>query len=163
MASGKTSVGRALSNATGWPLIDADDEIVRRAGKPVAQIFVDSGEAAFRDIERSVITGLCQSRGRIVSAGGGAFVDAQNRSVMLNGGTVFWLFAEPATIYRRIIDESGDAAVRPLLAVDDPLARIESLLAQRSPAYAKAHHTIATDGHSPEAIARLIIDCLPGE
>ena len=160
MASGKTSVGRALSQAAGRPLIDADDEIARRAGKPISQIFEDSGEAAFREIERSVITGLCQTKGRIVSAGGGAFVSERNRSAMLNSGIVVWLSAKPATIYQRIVEEDVDAAVRPLLAVTDPMARIESLLEQRTPSYAKAHHTIDTDGLTPEEIAVRILEVL---
>ena len=160
MASGKTSVGRALSQATGWPLIDADDEIVRRANKPISRIFQESGEAAFRDLERAVITGLCQTKGRIIAAGGGAFVDEQNRASMLNGGIVFWLTARPATIYERLTHEDSTAAVRPLLTVDDPMGRIESLLGQRAPAYGKAHRTIDTDGLTPEAIAERIAELL---
>jgi shikimate kinase len=160
MASGKTSVGRALSERTGWPLTDADDEIVRRAGKPISQIFADSGEAGFREIERAVITGLCQTKGRIVSAGGGAFVSERNRSAMLNGGIVFWLAARPETIYERLTHEDTAAAVRPLLAVADPMARIESLLGQRAPAYAKAHHTIDTDGVTPEGVAGRVLKLL---
>jgi shikimate kinase len=150
-------VGRALSAATGRPLIDVDDEIVRRAGKPISRIFEESGEDAFRELERSVITGLCQTGGRIISAGGGAFVDERNRSSMLNSGVVCWLAARPETIHRRITLEDGDAAVRPLLAGGDPMARIESLLARRAPAYAKAHHKIETDGLPPERVAGLII------
>ncbi len=160
MASGKTSVGRVLSKLSGQPLIDADDEIVARAGKSISQIFEDSGEAAFRELERSVIEDLCRTGGGVIAAGGGAFVDERNREAMLKGGVVFWLAARPATIHQRITLESADAALRPLLAVDDPVGRIESLLEQRRPAYARAHHTIDTDDLTPEQVARRIMAVL---
>jgi shikimate kinase len=160
MASGKTSVGRALSQATGWALIDADDEIVLRAGKPIARIFEDSGEDAFRELERSVIKDLCGEKRHIIAAGGGAFVDSANQSRMLESGAVVCLEARPETIYRRLLHEDGGAAVRPLLSGDDPMGRIEELLAQRRSAYAKAHHTIDTDEMAPEQIADRVLELL---
>ena len=89
MASGKSVVGEALSRLTGRPLVDADDEIVSRAGKPIHQIFQGSGEAAFRYLERSVIRDLCSGPGRIIATGGGAFVDPDIRERMLADGLVF--------------------------------------------------------------------------
>ena len=179
MASGKTVVGGALSRLTGRPLVDADDEIVRRAGQPVHQIFRDQGEAAFRQLERSVIHDLCSQGGSIIAAGGGAFVDLDNRKRMLAAGLVICLSARPETIYRRITGscpvpyfqgdgppiiplsqgadppvfppcEGGNTGgssrpVRPLLAGDDPMERIQELLARRADAYAQAHHTVETD------------------
>ena len=158
MASGKSHVGRILSQRTGMPLVDADSAIVERAGKSVAQIFADDGEAAFRRLEREVIAELCQGRGRIISAGGGAFVDPDNRHAMLAGGTVFCLQAQPETIYQRLRadNESGQAA-RPLLAGPDPLGRIEELLAQRAEVYGQAHHCIDTDELTPEEVAGKMI------
>ena len=88
MASGKSNVGRILSHRTGMPLVDADSVIVERAGKSIEQIFADDGEPAFRALERQVISELCRGTGQIISAGGGAFVDPDNRRAMLEGGTV---------------------------------------------------------------------------
>jgi shikimate kinase len=163
MASGKSHVGRILSQYTGWPLVDADDEIVRRAGKPIAQIFEDQGEAAFRALEQSVTAELCAGNGRIIAAGGGAFVDAANRKAMLGGGTVFCLSARPETIHRRIIGADPNAAARPMLAGDDPLERIKSLLEQRAAAYAQAHHTIETDGLTVEQVAGRVLELLASD
>ena len=81
MASGKTSVGIALTRLSGWPLVDADDEIVRRSGKSIEMIFRDSGEDAFRKLEQLAIKDLCQKEGRIVAAGGGAFEQIQRGSL----------------------------------------------------------------------------------
>ena len=163
MASGKSSVGRALSRRCGWPRVDADDEIVSRAGKPVADIFRDSGEDAFRELERTVISDLCQKSGRIIAAGGGSFIDEESRRSMLEGGTVFYLSTRPETIHRRVTGGNPNAPARPLLGRGNPLERIKELLAERAPAYSQAHYTIETDQLSPGQVAEAILKiCGPG-
>ena len=156
MASGKTSVGRALAERTGWTLVDADDVIVARAGKPIHRIFSEDGEPAFRELERQVIADLCAGERQVIASGGGAFVSEQNREVMLAGGRVFFLSASPAVILRRVQEEDAGGPIRPLLAVDDPEARIAELLAQRTPAYAQAHHTVETDALTAEGVVAVI-------
>ena len=166
MASGKTSVGRALAEALsraavahgerGWALVDADDVIVERAGKPIHRIFAEDGEPAFRELESEVIADLCAGERQVIASGGGAFVDPQNREVMLAGGRVFFLSASPATILRRVQEEDAGGPIRPLLAVEDPEARIAELLAQRMPAYAQAHHTVETDALTAEGVGERI-------
>ena len=157
MASGKSHVGRILAVRTGMPLVDADTEIVARAGKSIEQIFADEGEAGFRNLEREVIAELCGESGQIISAGGGAFVEPENRRVMLAGGTVFCLQASPETIYRRLkTDNDSGQAVRPLLAGPDPLGRIRELLVERAEAYGQAHHRIGTDDLTPEEVAGMV-------
>ena len=156
MASGKTSVGRALAERTGWTLVDADDAIVARAGKPIHRIFSEDGEPAFRELERQVIADLCAGERQVIASGGGAFVSEQNRDVMLSGGMVFYLSASPATILRRVQEEDAGGPIRPLLDVEDPEARIAELLAQRTPAYAQAHHTVETNALTTEGVAEHI-------
>ena len=164
MASGKSHVGRILAERTGMPLVDADTVIVERAGKSIEQIFADDGEAAFRSLERQVIADLCGVSGQIISAGGGAFVDPDNRQVMLEGGTVFCLQASPETIYQRLrADNESGRAVRPLLAGPDPLGRIRELLEQRGEAYGQAHHCIDTDGLTAEEVAERALNLLPSD
>ena len=163
MASGKTSVGRALAERTGWTLVDADDVIVACAGKPIHRIFAEDGEPAFRELERQVIADLCAGERQVIASGGGSFVSEQNRDVMLSGGRVFFLSASPATILRRVQEEDAGGPIRPLLAPStgsgqgyDPLARIAELLVQRTPAYAQAHHTVETDSLTAEGVAERI-------
>ena len=153
MASGKTSVGRALAERTGWTMVDADDVIVSRAGKPIHRIFSEDGEPAFRELERQVIADLCAGEQQVIASGGGAFVDPQNRDVMLRGGRVFFLSASPATILRRVREEDAGGPIRPLLAVEDPEARIGELLGQRAAAYTQAHYTVETDALTAEGVA----------
>jgi shikimate kinase len=158
MASGKSSVSRALSRRCGWPRIDADHEIVSRAGKPIADIFRDSGEDAFRELERSVVSDICEEKGRIIAAGGGSFIDAENRQTMLDGGTVFYLSARPETIHQRVARGNPNAPARSLLGAGNPLERIKELLAQRAPVYSQAHHAVETDGLTPDQVAEAILE-----
>ena len=157
MASGKTSVGRALAERTGWTLLDADDVIVERAGKPIHRIFEEDGEPAFRELESRVIADLCAGERQVIASGGGAFVSPQNRDVMLAGGRVIFLSTTPAEILRRVREEDAGGPIRPLLAVEDPEARIAELLAQRTPAYAHAHHIVETDVLTAEGVAAEIV------
>ncbi len=167
MASGKTSVGRALAESlsgaaitrseSGWTLVDADDVIVARAGKPIHRIFAEDGEPAFRELESRVIADLCAGERQVIASGGGSFVSQRNRDVMLAGGRVFFLSASPASILQRVLEEDAGGPIRPLLAVDDPEARIAELLAQRTPAYAQAHHTVETDSLTTAGVAAAIV------
>ena len=163
MATGKSHVGRVLCGKTGWPLVDADDEIVQRAGKPIQLIFDDDGETYFRDLERLVIADLCAGSQQIISAGGGAFVDTANRMLMLISGLVICLSATPETIFSRVGADKGDTGpLRPLLVgdnlEDNPLDRIKSLLAQRTDVYSQAHHTIETDSLTPQQVGERILE-----
>ena len=164
MASGKTEAGKALARLTGWPLLDTDAVIVARAGRPIHQIFQEDGEPAFRVLEAKVVQELCAGSRKIIAAGGGAFLDPDNRARMLAGGLVFCLSARPETIHQRITvlppSQGGPEGqpVRPLLAGDNPLARIRDLLAQRAQAYAQAHFTVETDDLNTEQVAGRILE-----
>jgi shikimate kinase len=166
MATGKSQVGRILSEITGWPFVDADDEIVRRSGRSIQRIFDDSGETAFRDLERLVVADLCAGRRRIIAAGGGAFIGAENRRIMLASGLVVCLSAAPETIHSRL--GGGEGGVRPLLdrgpagelSRDDQIELIKGLLTRRAAAYAQAHYCVETDSLSAHQVAELILEIL---
>lgn len=163
MASGKSSVARAISRRCHWPRVDADEEIVARAKKPIVEIFKDSGEDAFRTLEREVVNDICSESGRIIAPGGGSFMDEENRRVMLDFGTVFYLSAQPETIYWRITRGNPNAPVRPLLGAGNPLGRIKELLTERAPVYSQAHHEIKTDGLTSDQVAQTVLKiCGPG-
>jgi shikimate kinase len=163
MASGKSSVARAISRRCHWPRIDADEEIVARARKPISEIFKNSGEDAFRTLEREVVSDICSETGRIIAPGGGSFMDEENRRVMLECGTVFYLSAQPETIHWRITKGNPNAPVRPLLGASNPLERIKELLAERAPVYSQAHHKVETDGLTSDQVAQAILKiCGPG-
>ncbi len=163
MATGKSHVGRIIARATGRQMADLDEEIVRRAGKPIHRIFSEDGEAVFRAMERHAAFTLCEGGGKVIAAGGGAFAQELTRQVLLDSGTVFCLTARPETIHYRITRGSPSAAVRPMLGDGDPLERIRQLLDDRARAYAHAQHAVATDDRTPEEVADEILRIFAGE
>ena len=83
---GKTTVGRALAQLSGKPFVDLDEEIVRRAGRPIPYIFQTEGEEAFRELEARVLAEVCAQSGQVVATGGGAVLRAENRAAMRRAG-----------------------------------------------------------------------------
>ncbi len=157
--TGKTRVGREVARLLDWEFVDTDEEIERGAGKPVHRIFAEDGEPAFRDLERAQIREACRGQRRVVSTGGGAPVDPENRAAMLSGGAVVCLDAQPSAIYRRLVEDAGNSvAGRPMLAGADPLGRIASLKEERRTSYASAHHTVDTDGLTVEEVAGRVVE-----
>ena len=149
MGTGKTVAGRRLAKRLGWRFVDVDGIIETAAGKTIPQIFAEHGEAVFRRLEQRAIRRAVKGDQRLFAAGGGAFVDPANRSLLRTVGPVICLSASPQTILRRV---KADLAKRPMLAPTTP--RRQSGV--RSGAYAKADLRIATDGLSvDEAVERI--------
>jgi 3-dehydroquinate synthase len=158
--TGKSLVAMEVALRLNWDFLDTDDEIVRQAGKPIAEIFRQDGEGKFRELERETIRKACQQRQTVIAIGGGAIVDPQNYELLAKTGLIVCLEAKPETIYERLFREaarSPETEVRPLLAVDNPLERIRQLKASRQPHYAKADWTIHTDGLSVSEVAEEVI------
>jgi shikimate kinase len=156
--TGKSQVGREVSRLLGWEFVDTDEAIERMAGKPVRRIFAEEGEPAFRDLEKRALREACGGQGRVISTGGGAPVDPENRCLMLGAGLVVCLDASPETIYARLMGNGGDPAEeRPMLAGPQPLERIRTLRKARRSCYGAAHRTVNTDGLTVEETAREVL------
>lgn len=154
MGTGKSTVGRRLAERLGANFVDLDARLASEFGKPIAQVFAEVGESAFRSREKATLLRLIdESQGRTVfSLGGGALLERDLRLRVLEAGTVLCLTASPDEILRRT---RGDSSVRPLLAAPDPKARILELLAARASAYAECHATLPTDGKSLQELVEL--------
>ncbi|HYG66514.1 MAG TPA: shikimate kinase, partial [Anaeromyxobacteraceae bacterium] len=127
MGAGKSTVAATLGRLLRRPVVSTDALVVARAGKPIAEIFRDDGEAAFRALERAAVASL---RGPVVAdLGGGAFCDPESAAHLLRAGRVVFLDVSAAEAARRI----GADASRPLAA------EWEGRLAARRPFYARAH------------------------
>ena len=156
MGTGKSSAGRRLAERLGMDFIDMDDEIVRREGVTIPEIFRDRGEPAFRAIERALVVELAGGTNHVVSTGGGVVLNPDNLSDFARTGRVINLRAKPETILRRVEHDTN----RPLLQGGDRLAKITELLAKRQALYDAIPYHIDTEGHQPadtaEAIVRLL-------
>jgi shikimate kinase len=157
-ATGKTTLARLLAERLGWDWVDADVEIERRAGKPIARIFAEDGEPAFRDLEAQVIADLLRRPPLVLAAGGGAPLRAESRRAMHQGGKVVWLVAKPETILRRMSADATTAGRRPSLTGKTPLDEIVDLLRLREPIYQQsADLRIDTEGKTPDQAAAEIL------
>ena len=156
MATGKSSVGRALADRIGYKWVDTDALIESRHGA-IADIFEKRGEAAFRMLEREIAGELGTLTGRVISTGGGMLLDPDNERSLCDSARVFCLQASPEEILRRV--EAQDDQERPLLAAGDPLRRIGEVLAARADVYSRFEQ-VPTDGRSVDAIVTDIVSRL---
>lgn len=160
--TGKTTVARQLALALGWDWVDADVEVELRAGRSIAAIFADSGEAAFRDLESQVLANLVTRDRAVLALGGGVVLRPENRARLAEGGPVVWLRADPETILARVEADATTAARRPQLTSRGGLEEVRQLLAQREPWYRQcASLEVDTRGKSPAEIAAEIVAALP--
>ena len=158
MGVGKTTIGRRLAKRLSRPFLDADAEVEAAAGRTVAEIFADFGEAAFRDGERKVIARLLEEPEPIVLAlGGGAFMNPDTRTVIKARAISIWLRADIDTLYERVMRKPGQ---RPLLETDDPRAVLERLHAERAPVYAQADIIVDSDAASHDVTVQRVVDAL---
>lgn len=138
MGAGKTSVGRRLAEKLGIPFVDADHEIEEAAGKSIAEIFSDHGEAYFREGERRVIQRLIGNGTQVLATGGGAFMNDETRARIQEHGISVWLKASLPLLMKRVAKRQD----RPLLKADDPQTVMRNLMEKRYPVYGLADVTV---------------------
>ncbi|MGO4375537.1 shikimate kinase, partial [Paenibacillus sp. MCAF20] len=154
MGTGKSTVSKLLAGRLEWERVDVDEQIVSRAGQAISDIFAESGEEGFRDIESDVLASiLADEASSVVATGGGAVLREANRNLMLASGLVVALKADAAQIIDRV--QSDDA--RPLLQ-GDAASRVNTLLEQRKHAYDFAHITVDTTSLTADEVVAAIME-----
>jgi shikimate kinase len=156
MGAGKTTVGRRLARRLGLPFTDADEEIERAADRSIAEIFERFGETYFRDGERRVIARLIDGAPKVIATGGGAFMNAATRALILERCIAVWLDADSETLAQRVSRRGH----RPLLKGKEPLPLLRSLAEARNPVYAEAHIRIASQPSPHERTVERIVEAL---
>jgi shikimate kinase len=153
MATGKTSVARAVASKMGMKYIDIDDIIEEREKRPIRVIFKEDGEKYFRQVEKKVAKEISEQDNFVVATGGGVVIDEENVRNLKKNGIIICLSAAVDVILQR----TACSSCRPLLNVDDPKRRIETLLEARAPFYARADYTIDTSNMTVEEVAEEVI------
>ncbi|GGT28768.1 shikimate kinase [Streptomyces purpureus] len=152
MGSGKSTVGALLAERLGAPYRDTDDDVVSAEGRPIPEIFAADGEAYFREREHLAVRTAVAGHPGVLALGGGAVVDPRTRRI-LAGQPVVHLSLGVDEALRRVGPGSG----RPLLT-GDPRARWRALADARRPLYDEvARAVVATDGRTPEEVARAVL------
>ena len=152
--TGKTSVGRKISERLRIPFYDTDELINKYTGKTVKEIVDKGGWDLFRREEKTVIRALSSLAETVIAVGGGAVMDAENREALRRNGLFLWLTADVRTIIERMRnDRTGDERMPPL-ASDCAERETSGILEQRIPIYRRlADFTIDTSGRGIDAIA----------
>lgn len=154
--SGKSTVGRRLAVRLGREFVDVDSLIEDKAGKPIAEIFVDEGEAVFRADEQATTLELLDRTDLVLSLGGGAVLSETTRRA-LAGHRVVWLRVSAG----RAADRVGLSTARPLL-LGNVRGRLIQLLNQRTPLYAEvASLSVDTDALTADQVVDAIVEELP--
>lgn len=157
MGVGKSTVGKRLAARLELPFVDADHEIEQAAGLSVPEIFERFGEAHFRDGERRVIARLIDGVPKVIAAGGGAFMQADTRQLILDRAIAIWLHADVEVLAERVRRRSG---TRPLLKGRDERQVLHELAAIRNPVYALAPIHIRSEALPHEETVEAIVKAL---
>ena len=107
---GKSTIGKIVANKLGKAFVDADTEIIKTAGKPIPQIFAESGEDGFRKIETAVLTELGAQSGLVIATGGGCVTRSENYPTLHRNGTIVWIKRETSCLPTegRPLSKAGD-------------------------------------------------------
>lgn len=154
MGTGKSTVGRLAAEQLKFDFLDTDALIEQRSGRKITEIFAQSGETAFRQLEAQLVAELATHTRTIISTGGGLPTNPANLASLKSHSLVICLWASPERIYERVRDQSH----RPLLHDPDPLGKIRSLLATRENFYKQADVLINSDLRSAREVAQQVIN-----
>ena len=155
MGAGKSTVGALLADVWGVSVRDTDADIEALEGRSISDIFVDSGEAHFRDLERKAVAEALATHDGVLSLGGGAVLDPGTRELLAEH-TVVFLKVGLAEAVKRV----GLGSSRPLL-LGNVRSRIKALLDERTPVYESvATLTVDTDGRTPDDVVAEIVEAL---
>lgn len=157
MGTGKSRIARPLAAALDWEAVDVDGLIEREAHDSIAHIFRTGGEGAFRALESQVVESVARREHVVIATGGGTVLSPANRDAMRRDGFIVCLDARADTIAKRILESEAHVSERPLLAGDDPLARIRELKAEREELYRQADLIVETDELTPDQVTHQIL------
>ena len=153
MGAGKTAAGRLIARELGLKFVDTDNEIERRAGVSIRDIFSRFGEAHFRALEKRLCQEISERQGQVVATGGGMPVDPENRRLLSSAGGVVCLRCEAEEILKRV----GNGNERPMLGSDDQVQRVIQLLLEREAAYAAFPFHLDTTHLSVESVVARVL------
>ena len=135
MGVGKTAVGKVLAKKLRRKFVELDSLIEQRAGKPIAEIFKQDGEVAFRELEIEVTKEVSHHKKQVIACGGGIVLNKINIDRLKRDSVIVYLTASPRVTLKRVSDGGAE---RPLLKVTNPFLTIQELLTFRKPFYERA-------------------------
>jgi shikimate kinase len=151
--AGKSTIGRAVAERLSRTFLDFDQEIERRQGKTIAEIFGEKGEGHFRELERALTEELRQLGNMVLAPGGGWVTNAEVVGLLRPPGRLVYLRVRPETALKRL---GTERSTRPLLMRPDPLGELRRLLTARKAAYESADHVVEAELLGPEEVIKRV-------
>jgi shikimate kinase len=156
MGAGKSVIGRMVAQTLGIPFIDTDAEIESVSRMTIAELFAQYGETEFRALETRVVERLLKQGSRVVSTGGGAFINEATREQIKLGGISIWLKADLDVLWERVNRRDH----RPLLKTENPRQTLENLMIQRYPIYEQADLTVISGNVRKDVMVTEVLQAL---
>lgn len=156
MGAGKTSIGRKVAACLGLPFVDSDHEIEDVSRMSIPELFEAYGEPEFRALEQRVIARILETGPKVLSTGGGAYMNEHTRAAIASHGVSVWLKADLDLLMERVSKKQN----RPLLRDPDPRGVLGRLMDERYPVYAQADMTVVTRDETKEVIAAEVIEAI---
>ena len=154
MGSGKSTVGKIISDELFLDFFDTDDEIEIRTGASIDWIFDLEGESGFRKRESEILDEMVKRNSIVLSTGGGIVLESSNRELLSSRGTVFYL-STPISVQ---VERTAKDKDRPLLKNGDPEKILSKLHNEREEFYKSvSDHIIETEDKSSQEVASEII------
>ena len=158
--AGKTTTAKELGLLlSGSVIIDTDELIIEHENLTIPEIFAKFGEDFFRKLETDVIKAVYQEQNQIISLGGGAFENPENRQIIKECSFIIYLKTSPDTLFDRL----KCANDRPLLNGGDLRTKIKEIIDKREVNYKKSDIIIETDNKTPHEVAFEIAEVLKNE
>lgn len=158
MGAGKSAIGRLVAQQLGIAFVDTDAEIERVSRMTITDLFAKYGETEFRALEARVIRRLLRGGPKVVSTGGGAFINEITRNHIKNAGLSLWLRADLDVLWERVNKRDH----RPLLKTENPKATLENLMTKRYPIYAEADLVIESRDVGKDVIVTEVLAAVAG-
>ena len=164
MGSGKSTVGKLIAEKLGYEFYDTDNLIIKKTGREINDIFKLNGEGYFRELEKNIIIELYNKKNvdMVIATGGGAILSENNRNIILNNSSVYWLNIETEKLADRLYKNED----RPLIKDyknerEELINHLDKILNDRIEYYQIGQEI---DGdRKPSEIAREIINDIRGE
>lgn len=156
MGAGKSAIGKSVAQQLRIPFVDTDDEIERVSRMTISELFASYGEDEFRALETRVIKRLLRGGPKVVSTGGGAFINENTRRHIKRGGVSLWLKADLEVLWERVNKRDH----RPLLKTENPKATLAALMEKRYPVYCEADITIESRDVRKDIIATEVLEAI---
>jgi shikimate kinase len=156
MGSGKSTIGKLLSDKLNVAFSDLDKLIEQKVQLSISQIFQTKGEKYFRELEKNVLRENFSANNQVISLGGGTFENSETQKFLLTNSIIIYLKTLPQTIFERIKNDKS----RPLLCGNMTIENISEIMESRDINYRKASFTISTDNKNSDEIVSEILGVL---